>query len=136
MEELKACPFCGEKQFIDIYGIYDKDGNEIGSHITCGGCMAHFRVEDAINRDEVIAGWNRRAQESPIPQASEVECMMCGEQYSADDLKELIDIGEQYICEDGCFLCPDCWDRFRRMAPEDQVKIAITNGWKVTAREG
>ena len=65
MDKLKPCPFCGETQFIDIYGIYDKNGDVIGDHITCGGCMAHFQVEDAVKQDEVIAGWNRRVEETP-----------------------------------------------------------------------
>lgn len=64
MDELKLreCPFCGEQKFIDIYGIYNNEGQEIGSHITCGGCMAHFEFEEATCREDVIAAWNRRAE--------------------------------------------------------------------------
>ncbi|MBQ3478177.1 MAG: Lar family restriction alleviation protein [Clostridia bacterium] len=135
MANLKPCPFCGETQFIDIYGIYDQNGDEIGSHITCGGCMAHFRVEDAVNRDEVIAGWNRRAEGIPPQPEETVECIMCGETLTEDDLTELRDMGEQYHHEKGCFLCPDCWDCFRRMDPEEQIKMAVVNGWKEVAHD-
>ena len=57
---LKPCPFCGETEFIDIWGSYDQNGDATEHHITCGRCMAHFSVEDAIDRDDVIKGWNRR----------------------------------------------------------------------------
>lgn len=220
MGKLKPCPFCGEEQFIDIYGIYDQNGKEVGSHITCGGCMAHFRVEDAADRDEVIAGWNRRLEEKPsqqqwisvedgIPPEHEtifarfygtdkwrsamfrmmsddvrvvkvfrdgtrrvhhdhtvdgvwdserkgpgfghvthwmanpelpeeeqtIECVMCGETFTEDDLTELREMGEAYHREEGCFLCPDCWDSFRRMDPEEQMKMAMVNGWKEAQHE-
>lgn len=47
-------------------------------------------------------------------------------------LTELLEMGEAYHREKGCFLCPDCWDSFRRMDPEEQVKLALEWG----AREG
>ena len=60
MIELKPCPFCGEKRYLDVYGIYDQNGSEIGSHITCGGCLAHFEYEEATCQEDVVAAWNRR----------------------------------------------------------------------------
>lgn len=65
-----------------------------------------------------------------------IECAICGEPYSSDDLKELTDMGEHYHQEEGCFLCPDCWDSFQRMDPEEQAKIAIVNGWKEALPHG
>ena len=65
----------------------------------------------------------------------EIECVMCGETYTSDDLKELDDMGEHYHREEGCFLCPDCWDNFQRLPLEEQTKIAITNGWKEVQHE-
>lgn len=60
----------------------------------------------------------------------EIECVMCGETFTEDDLAELREIGEAYHREDGCFLCPDCLDSLRRMDPTEQLKMAIMNGWK------
>lgn len=68
-------------------------------------------------------------------QDDKIECAMCGDTFTEADLKELDDMGERYHREDGCFLCPDCWDSFKRMDPEDQAKVAITNRWK-EARHG
>ena len=71
-----------------------------------------------------------------LPEAAPmIECVMCGETFTEDDLAELREIGEAYYREEGCFLCPDCWDSFRRMDPEEQVKMALVNGWKEVNRE-
>jgi len=59
-----------------------------------------------------------------------IECVMCGETFIETDLTELRKMGEAYHREEGCFLCPDCWDSFQRMDPEEQARMAITNGWK------
>lgn len=59
-----------------------------------------------------------------------IECVMCGESFSEADLVDFREIGEAYHREEGCFLCPDCWDSFRRMDPEEQLKMAMVNGWK------
>lgn len=64
-----------------------------------------------------------------------IECVMCGETFTEDDLTELLEMGEAYHREKGCFLCPDCWDSFRRMDPEEQVKMAMVNGWKEAQHE-
>ena len=39
-------------------------------------------------------------------------------------------MGEAYHLEDGCFLCPDCWDKYRRLPLEMQASAAIDNDWK------
>ena len=64
-----------------------------------------------------------------------IECVMCGETFTETDLTELREMGEAYHREEGCFLCPDCWDSFRRMDPEEQMKMAIMNGWKEVNHE-
>lgn len=65
-----------------------------------------------------------------------IECVMCGETFTEADLVDLREMGEAYHREKGCFLCPDCWDRFQRMDPEEQLKMAMVNGWKELRREG
>ena len=59
--------------------------------------------------------------------SSDYVCRLCGESYTAADLKELREMGETYHREKGCFLCPDCWDAFQRLALERQVEILIND---------
>lgn len=63
-------------------------------------------------------------------------CKQCGERYTLIDLEELNEMGESYHCEEGCFLCPDCWDSFRRLPLEEQAKAALTNKWIMTIERG
>lgn len=59
-----------------------------------------------------------------------VMCRMCGESFTEDDLRELRGFNEPYWCDGEMFICPDCWDSFRRMDLEEQMKTAISNEWK------
>lgn len=52
-------------------------------------------------------------------------CLLCGEHYTTNDIKELRDMGEKYYCEDGCFFCPDCWDKYQQMPVEQQIDILM-----------
>lgn len=45
------------------------------------------------------------------------KCKMCGDVYSAEDLRELREMGEEYNRKP--FLCPDCFDEFNRLDSED-----------------
>jgi hypothetical protein len=56
---------------------------------------------------------------------------MCGESYSAADLRDLQEMGEQYYKEKGFLLCPDCWDLYSKQTPEDQLDIAVDGKWRV-----
>ena len=47
-------------------------------------------------------------------------CRKCGEEYTAEDLKELRDMGERYHKTRSSFLCPDCTYTFDCMDLEDQ----------------
>lgn len=46
-------------------------------------------------------------------------CALCGEEYSAEDVADLKDMGEAFSRNP--FICPDCYDRLQRMDPEDQI---------------
>ena len=60
--ELKPCPFCGEKTHIWVRRTYSPDtGEEEDACITCTGCLATFRYEEAVNAEEVVEHWNKRA---------------------------------------------------------------------------
>lgn len=122
MDKLKPCPFCGAKA---------KIGNNFEGQffVWCTNDDCDARIFSRV-KDNAIRAWNRRAEETSPQPDGEVECVMCSETFTEDDLEELRGMGEQYHREDGCFLCPDCWDSFRRMDPEEQVKMAIMNGWK------
>lgn len=66
MVELKPCPFCGEKTHIEVRRAYSLDtGEEEDACITCMRCLSTFRYEEAVNAEEVMEHWNRRAEDKP-----------------------------------------------------------------------
>ena len=67
--------------------------------------------------------------------AQTVTCAWCRESYTSLDLEELREMGEAYHLEDGCCLCPDCWDTYRRQPLEMQASAAIKNDWKELRRK-
>jgi len=60
----------------------------------------------------------------------EIECVMCGDTFTETDLTGFREMGEAYHRDKRFFLCPDCWDAFRRMPLEEQARVAITDRWK------
>lgn len=61
-------------------------------------------------------------------------CQMCGELFTADNLKDFKKKGEAYYHQKGCFFCPDCWDDFQYLPLERQTEILIM-GAEVTQEE-
>jgi transposase-like protein len=53
---------------------------------------------------------------------AEYRCRFCGEEFSKEDLRELREMGEAYSLDGADFICPDCYDTFSRLTPEDQIK--------------
>ena len=56
---------------------------------------------------------------------ADMTCMSCGEVYTEQDRHELHVMHEEFFQDGDCFICPDCWDHFRRMDPEEQVKMLL-----------
>lgn len=54
-----------------------------------------------------------------------LECSMCGEPFTADEIRELAEMGEAFQFCDGKFLCPDCFDTYSRLSLEDQLETAL-----------
>ena len=50
-------------------------------------------------------------------------CTRCDEAYSANDIKELIDMNEGFCMRP--FICPDCWDDLQRLDLEDQLDLLL-----------
>lgn len=48
-------------------------------------------------------------------------CKRCGEEYTAEELRELREMGEKY--SKSPFLCPDCFDWFQRLDAEEQFSF-------------
>ena len=67
--------------------------------------------------------------------AQTVTCTWCGEAFTSAELQELREMGEAYHLEEGCFICPDCWDAYRRLPLELQASVALINDWKGLGRE-
>ena len=57
-----------------------------------------------------------------------IQCSMCGEQYTADEVKEAAEMGEPFQFYDGKFLCPDCYERYCRQSLEEQFETALNMG--------
>lgn len=66
--------------------------------------------------------------ECSISGDADIQCSMCGEQFTADDIKELAEMGEPFHFCDGKFLCPDCYDSYSRQSLEDQFETALHMG--------
>lgn len=58
----------------------------------------------------------------------DIQCSMCGELYTADEVKEAAEIGEPFQFYDGKFLCPDCYDSYSRLSLEEQFETALNMG--------
>ena len=59
---------------------------------------------------------------------ADMQCSMCGEQFTADEVKELAEMGEPFQFCDGKFFCPDCYERYNRQSLEDQFETALNMG--------
>ena len=42
-----------------------------------------------------------------------------------DDIKEMRGRGEEFYHDSHCFICPDCYDRFKRRDPGEQLEILM-----------
>lgn len=70
--KLRECPFCGCTditiyRFIEDVSSTFEDvsstaAHEIGSQITCMGCLMTVYREDAFNVDDNVKAWNRRVK--------------------------------------------------------------------------
>ena len=50
-----------------------------------------------------------------------MKCALCGEQFTDEDFEEMMEMGEVFHRESNYFICPDCYDDYRRMSLEDQL---------------
>lgn len=61
-EKLKPCPFCGAKRGLYVLS----DGYDTGSimwRVFCDSCKSVVMNERAETKEEIVAEWNRRANE-------------------------------------------------------------------------
>ena len=56
MDELKPCPFCGGKAYLDLYILPKYE-----YVIRCNVCSLEFGLYLGRNKEEAIEAWNRRA---------------------------------------------------------------------------
>jgi len=63
MQNLKPCPFCG---YAAVISSYKNNGGTKRYKISCGnyqGCGVNPETEYKVNLNEIIAAWNRRAND-------------------------------------------------------------------------
>lgn len=53
---------------------------------------------------------------------AEFKCRFCGDTFTSADLREFREMGEAYYKDKTAFVCPDCYDAFSRLTPEEQIK--------------
>lgn len=58
--KLKPCPFCGSDD-VHIRVHCNEEGEEVGAQIECYGCVSIYVHSEAINQEELVSAWNRRA---------------------------------------------------------------------------
>lgn len=54
-----------------------------------------------------------------------MNCLFCKEDYTDDDIKEMRGMGEEFYHDRNCFICPDCYDEFKRHDPNEQLEILM-----------
>lgn len=59
----------------------------------------------------------------PISATKTFTCFRCKEVYTEDDLEELREMGERYYKRYGYFMCPDCYDDYRRLPRAEKASI-------------
>ena len=50
---------------------------------------------------------------------------MCGEEFTDEEIEEMLSMGEKIYCETTGFVCPDCYDDYYRLVLEDQLIEAM-----------
>lgn len=93
--------------------------------------IQHFSVIFGTTAEiSTFQGWG----ETEVPDAhlecsisgdADLQCSMCGENFTADEVKELAEMGEPFQFYDGKFLCPDCYDRYTHQTLEGQFETAL-----------
>lgn len=61
MDELKPCPFCGGKPYLDLYILPKYE-----YVIRCNVCSLEFGLYIGRNKEEAIEAWNRRADDGTL----------------------------------------------------------------------
>ncbi len=54
-----------------------------------------------------------------------IKCRMCGEEYDADDIRDLKDMHENFYQLGDTFICPDCWDNLQHKELDDFLDIMM-----------
>lgn len=54
-----------------------------------------------------------------------IKCDMCGAEFSEDEMEELEEFKEPYYRDENAFICPDCYDAFRRMTFEEMLDYLL-----------
>lgn len=96
--------------------------------------IQHFSVIFGTMAEiSTFQGWGKSETadahlECSISGDADIQCSMCGENFTADEIKEMAEMGEPFHFCDGKFLCPDCYDSYSRQSLEDQFEAALSMG--------
>ena len=59
MEELKPCPFCGEKEELHLQSF----SGWVNDVIVCYGCHSTFSQQKITCEEDLVKAWNRRPED-------------------------------------------------------------------------
>lgn len=54
-----------------------------------------------------------------------MKCLFCEDNFTEQDLTELKEMGEAYYLEEKQLICPDCYDKLRRLPLEETMKALL-----------
>ncbi len=82
----------------------------------------------AMTEVSTFQNWDNAHLERSVYGDADLQCSMCGEHFTADEVKELAEMGEPFHFYDGKFLCPDCYDSYSKQSLEDQFETVLNMG--------
>lgn len=119
-----------------VNGVIDKVIGIADKHnVDRDNAIQHFAtIFKAMTEISTFQNWGEAENpadahlECSISGDADIQCSMCGEHFTADDVKEAAEMGEPFQFYDGKFLCPDCYDSYSRQSLEDQFETALHMG--------
>lgn len=117
-----------------VNGVIDKVICIADKHnIDRDNAVQHFAtIFKAMTEISTFQNWGEDSSdahlECSINGDADIQCSMCGEHFTADEVKELAEMGEPFQFYDGKFLCPDCYERYSRQSLEEQFEAALNMG--------
>lgn len=113
-----------------VNGVIDEVISIADKHnIDRDNAIQHFAtIFKAMTEISTFKNWGSAHLQSSISGDAHIECSMCRENFTSEEVKEAAEMGEPFQFFDGRFLCPDCYDKYTRQTLEGQFETALNMG--------